>query len=476
MVKKYVLLVLAVLIAVSTFTVVKAETPIAITYQIVQDITTSEGTAEYSMTLANNDNYQHTVLLSGSPSYWLFTFEKDKVILRPYEEKTISLTVRPPKDIRIGSHLLKINAKEKSGAPLGAATIKVNIDSMITPLHVTLDLQKEITPAERVPFSMIVENRDIRTLGDIKVTFSSSLFDMPYEFKVDSLRPLETKTVQGDVIAKAQSPAGVYKIYMKGIAGTRPVSSSNFQVTVLKKPLLDVQKQTESSFLTSTHVATIKNLGNAEFKGSVYSAEFVGLERFFISADPSPATISKTVVEGKNADKYDWDATLAEGASTTITYSVSYIWPFAAAIVLVFLIVLFFHRASRQGLEVDKSIVQSRESKDGPKALRIQLTIKNHSNKNYKNVVLEDVIPTPMRLVEEFNTAEPAVVKQSIGLTKIVWKFDGISAKEELIVMYGLRAGLKVIGKITLPPAKITYLNKDRLVEEKSNSVYVASY
>ncbi len=470
MTKKLLLATLVILALFSVPTLVLAESPISINYQIVQDITSSEGVAEYALTLKNNEPYQYTAFLSGEPSYWRYEFEKEKIVLRPNSEETIYMIVRPPKDVRIGSHSLKISANDKNGVPLGRASIKVNIDTDITPLDVAINLPTEMGPAERIPFSMILENQDIKTLNNIRVTLSSSLFDIVYEFEADTLKPLETKTVNGEILAKPYAEEGKYRILIKGTADGKTVASELFNVNVPSKPYLDVQDSVSQTFLTTTHTSTLKNLGNTKLEDS-HRLTFSGLQRFLITTDPSPSKILLL----KDAKEYEWDINIAEGESVTLTYSISYVWPFVAAVVIVFLVVVF-HAKKQQAVDLEKKITQAKGDEDGPKALKVQLRLKNNRNKTYKNVLLEDFIPGTMRLVEQFGTLKPLVVKREEGTTKLVWKFEKIGPKEERFVTYGLRAAIQIIGKAELQPAKVTFAPKDdTLVSIRSNSIEISS-
>ena len=86
----------------------------------------------------------------------------------------------------------------------------------------------------------------------------------------------------------------------------------------------------------------------------------------------------------------------------------------------------------------------------------VNVSIRNNTNNEMKNVKVEDMIPKPLTLVRDFGTVIPNSLVNRKNGTKLVWKFATLAPKEEMILTYQVKSSMHVIGNLQLPQAKLT--------------------
>ena len=85
----------------------------------------------------------------------------------------------------------------------------------------------------------------------------------------------------------------------------------------------------------------------------------------------------------------------------------------------------------------------------------INILVRNNTNTSVKSVKLTDIVPTPLKLVEDFGTAVPDVIKREDGKVNMFWNLGGFAPQEERLISYKVRSSLSILGRLTIPSAKI---------------------
>lgn len=214
---------------------------------------------------------------------------------------------------------------------------------------------------------------------------------------------------------------------------------------------IKIKEEAVEKFLTSTHIIILKNEGDATAEGE-YKSEFELLASFLVSSTPLSSGIRSTS-DGK---EFYWKYTLLPGDSLEINYTVSYL-PLVFSVAVVIVALMFLMSFYSSGLKIDKRLLIPSKKAHGQKAVKVKLSIKNNTNKEYKNVHVEDYLPTPLHLTEDFGTIEPSIVKKSDEQIRVVWNLPELAPKEERIISYSFKSKMEIIGKIMLPRARIVY-------------------
>ena len=195
------------------------------------------------------------------------------------------------------------------------------------------------------------------------------------------------------------------------------------------------------NFLQQKHIVTLTNVGNTN-AGNSYEIQMSTLDRIFTTSKPVAETSNLQV-----GQQLSWDYELAQGETTTITYLISYIpiLEIALSIVLLFYIVAWYYRQ-------DVGIVKEIESHGN--SLKVKLTARGSSRNMLKSVILEDYVPTPLKLQDNFGSVHPTAVKKESGKVRVVWRIDNLYPGDEKVFTYTMKSSLGLIGDVLLPAAK----------------------
>ncbi len=302
----------------------------------------------------------------------------------------------------------------------------------------------------------ITNNQEFK--DDIYLSAPRSKWHISFE---DYYIPLNAKWVAKTKMRAAppiNTPPGKYAIYVEiksatnstvkdyrylhvFVTSTADLPDPKTELTIIEKEATDSWiKRSYSIFLNNTGETTIEN---------EWTETFTELELYLIASNPEYSGVSDY---GKNK-RVAWAYSLEPGESTTLSYSVSYIPLLAGGLLLVVALILFgvYYSSS---FRLTKSVRVSQEG--GRKSLKTEIIVKNKTGKPQKNVVVEDYIPVPFNLVKKFITIEPDSVSKQKNYIKLTWKFSELAPREERVLSYQIQSKLRVIGKITLPPAVLT--------------------
>ena len=113
--------------------------------------------------------------------------------------------------------------------------------------------------------------------------------------------------------------------------------------------------------------------------------------------------------------------------------------------VLLFYVLAWYYR---QDVSITKEIESHGDS------LKVRVTAKGASRSMLKSVVVEDYVPTPLKLGQKFSPVHPKAIKQEAGKVKLIWRLDNLYPGDERVFTYTMKSSLGVIGDVLLPAAK----------------------
>ena len=119
------------------------------------------------------------------------------------------------------------------------------------------------------------------------------------------------------------------------------------------------------------------------------------------------------------------------------------IWFIVVILIIAYLLLTYY----------GKEIVVSKSVSKSAKSLRVKLSVKNTTNQMLQNVTVTDFVPTPLKVLKEFEMAEPEAIKREHGHVKLVWKLDNLYPNEERVFIYSLKSSLSIFGSLALPQA-----------------------
>lgn len=467
--KKWSLLcILVITLLVSGSSVLAISSPLILDSQVEDAEIKSNETAKYTIYIENTQDTSDTITIDHDFLKWQVTAKPYSLDIPPQTTRKSKVTISPPLDIEEGSYSLTLNFQSKDNPDLAKRhTLVVSITENVgaKPVEASLNFPSGSAPGE-TEFSVNVKNRLGRSLTNLKLLLDSPLLSETYE-KEFGIGGKEEKVVNGKLELPAKSP-GEYELTFLVNQGEKTILSETKRVELLKGGKVDIGKRTEEGFLKSTHKITIENKKNEKVKRELKTV-LGSFEKYFVNSKPKPTATKK--VEG--GEEFFWIYSLEPGESTTITYTISYQGLFA---IIVVLIVIGFaaYLYLREEVKVSKKVLLTK-TKEDKKYIKIMIQIKNNSRKTLRHLKLRDKIKPPLNLIEKFDTLKPSLIKKKKKEIKLTWDIDTLGPKEEKVIAYGTKSKLKVLGKLQLPKAIVSYKKDGKKRKFWSNSPSIRS-
>jgi hypothetical protein len=280
-----------------------------------------------------------------------------------------------------------------------------------------------------------------------------------------SLSPLEEKEIKLALSSSVRDErAGVKKIGFvlayEGPDAKKEENSYVFEKEIMLEEHKDITTEKKEGLIFIGKKVEIKktNKGNAPVD-AIAEVELNAFEKVFASAN----------VKGevkKEAGKYIYQFTLhlEPGQSASVKVSINYAWliiPLLLVLMIIVLILVLSHETV-----VFKKSVKRVKTKTGVFALRVYLTVKNKTRQELKDVAILDYVPLSLKY-HEYGLTIPDKIEEN----KLYWNLESLLPGEEKTVSYICVSKIKYEGGMTLPSAKLKYVDqKNRKVILSSNS------
>jgi len=402
-------------------------------------------TARFVLTITNNQDHADRFLFSSTPSQLgagtLWRFSPQVVDIAAHSSEDVIFDIIPPKDIRVGTYDLDIIVYSASDPNLRATNqVRFYITSEYPHLSASIDLPDQLYPGT-IPVNIIVENTGVDTQENLTAVFESDLFG-GYDIEIGTLRPDETRLVfNQDVDIPTSTEVGRYEVKLTFYKNGEYIDEVKKNIEVLGKGNLAISQDIRRGVLTTKYTITLTNVGN-EIADEEWTVGVPSWKRFLVYASPKEERVD--IAQG--TANFVWPINLAPDESTTIYYEISY-RPLLALILSLLLLAYVLAWYFRKEFSLSKSTARKKGY------LEVKLTIKNNTSEVQHNVVVEDKIPAPLKLVREFGTKTPTAIKKEANAVKLIWKFRHLGPFEEVILTYGIKLRLSVVGLIMLPAA-----------------------
>lgn len=434
-------------------------TDLSLTYKAIKDNVAYNEAAKYTITVTNNQNKEDRICLK-TPDWGTAIFSDYIISLAAKSSGKVQLSITPPADVYIGQYAIEVSARScDTPSVSGSVLLKVNVNSELPHIEPTVDLPQGLRPHEYT-MNVIVKNAGASKVGNLRGVVGSDLF-AEQSFDIGSLDAQQTKVaLQTKVDINPKATIGPHIVYVTIYQDDKIIKKYSKKVDIVSEENIFVQKVLKKGIISKTYIITLENKGNLAVD-DFYIEKIPSWKRLFLSTNPK-ADIDKV---GKES-RITWFYSLAPTEKTSVTYTVSYL---PILIILIILGVVAYGLSGRYTREfvLKKSIVK--EGKD----LKVKVSVKNVSSKQITNVTVSDFIPTPLKLVKEFGTLNPNVIKKEDGAVKVIWKFDVIYPNEERLLVYGLKTALGIVGTASLPAAELRFKKEDKQKAFYSNTVAI---
>jgi|GEM_PF-3143774 len=419
--------------------------------QPINNEITWDGTATYNLIVRNMQTHGDVIRLRPATFQWDIVFDQQGFAVPGNGYEQVSVTVKPPRDVRMGTYLLEVVAISDTTPTLQSSNfLKVIVANELPKVEPEWCIPKQYVPGP-TKCSMIFKNTGSTDVSGITARLHSALLAEAVDIKIGSLAKGEAReiietTLEVPSNAKVGPAVFMMDIYRDG----ELVQTHDYEVEILPNPAVDADVVEESGFLSKKFTVTLTNVGNVH-ASDVYEASVPTWQRLFLYSNKQHDFVTGAVAGTVSAA---WPYNLAREESTTVVYTVSFV-PILALLLALLIVMYSTAWYLKQDLSITKEIVGA------DKSLKVKLTVKNGSQRPKHNVLVIDEVPTPLRLTKDFATAVPKALKKVGGSMQLVWKFDTVWPGEEKILAYGFKSTLPLMGQVVLPSARIKTKTED---------------
>jgi len=419
---------------------------------------------EYNVTLKNEGSQELPISLN-----LLFTgyakITPSSFTLEPGETKVVhvSLTVKPEqKPGKIIVKLLVFSNGESLDSPIPLqGEILESMAAYSNVKILSVEFPKEIDLRNPFSFNMTIDN-------PVKTVNATLEIDADFENDEQIIQHPQTITI----------PEGTNEITVENISFPLSVSSGNHSITIRIRFAEDIftQSTIQTNVLGFSECETKEDV-NVSIFGKTYKATVVNLGNVatICKVDTKISKIEKLLLvsasEGYKIEnnKIKWEVKLEPRTKAVVEFKVNYTPLLIIPFILIAIAIAIWYLTRK--IDVKKELV-SHKRHPSFLDLKIQIKIRNLTNKELKRVKITEPLPAFVKEVRDYGTVPGRVVKK--GKQKVItWEIEKLNPKEERVLSYTIRTSIVVLGNIIFPPTKVEFRDDKMIREEASNALTI---
>lgn len=440
------------------------------TTAVKKDIFVSE-VAEFNFTIQNLRGTSDVYTLSTQDTNWIILDQQVQVAADSSETFTIGIV--PAADVPLGVHAVKLKVKSQRTGEFIEEVVVVNIrpyDPVFGQYRPSVQfgasIDKEVDPTQKVPVEVYMRNRNALDIGEVSLLIDGDIFARNVK---TTIGPLEEKRVEYLFEIDDLQEPGLYSLDVQLQVKNVTIGRSTQSYEVIGYSKITIDREEKSFLFKTTDVITLQNLGNME-KTKQVNLEMAWLKRIFTSSD-----LDYEVVKSTGTTSLQWDVDLEPQEMQKIRVYTNYRIP----IVIIFLIILgvVLYYVFRSPIVLEKEAFVSESTKEGIEKLKIRLFVKNRSAKNIEHIGVHERVPgiAEVEKKKSLGTLEPdKITKREKKGTLMKWSLENLEPYEERIITYEIKSKLKIIGNISLPSTRATFMQRNKERTIYSNKVIVS--
>ncbi len=412
--------------------------------------------AHYDLTIINTDQVDRVFVWSANPVEWLIDTPSSTIV--PADSQvTVPISLRPrPSNFRgAGFYVVPLtvsNSVETINSQL-SVRIKSTQDRDLNykpSVALGASIDSTVNPQELVSVQLQIRNRNILDIDELQVSVNGEHFEGTDSFPLGGL---EERTVEYRYDIDDALEPGSYELVVRLIYEDAVISEVKKFYDVGSFSQIDRESVVSSSLFKKTTITTLMNDGNV-LRQVTTNISIPWYKAPFTSVD----------VEANAYDRQSrgvYNLNIASQETVTITVVNNY----RSIPILIFIIVLIiiFYFQTRSPMVISKQTIVTGRDEEGISEMRVRIFIRNRSPKPYYNVRLIDRAPSIAHVVAKggLGVIEPSkIITTEKRGTIIKWDFENLDPYEERIVTYTIKARLKIIGHLGLPPTRMKFENQ----------------
>lgn len=432
-------------------------TSFGVSVNTINNIVLPNGTGVFNITVSNYGDVQLRMQIFTVDPQWSSKISPGILEVSPDSSASAILELRPHKDISFGTKGMQLFARDLSSGVVYKQGIIISLknpnsdDGQYVPsVKLSVDSSLLIDPRNPLPIAVNLQNRNKLDMKNLTI----KLFIKDLFFKEEVVHLIPDSELTKNFLFKLNplTKAGPQNLVVELFYHNKSVNILTKELNI--KEIKDVQETTDYDGFLFKEVTslTLKNNGNevTDYDAKLKTNFF---ERLFTSKSPNAE-----IVNTDDGTFYQWIVNLKPGESTTIIKTENYRYLILIIFLVLLTIILYYvYRSSVLGL---KEIVALHNNEGGSSAMKIRIFVKNRSSKTLDGVTVIDTIPRIAEYEKKhyLGSMSPTKVVSSGNKNLLKWELDVLEPFEERILVYNIKSKLRIIGKISLPNAKIKYL------------------
>jgi hypothetical protein len=425
--------------------------------------------AIYEVTITNEANFIERFQIYSHSARFVVQVEPkaETVPIDPYASKVFRILVTPKEVVGVGPYGVPIKIESLVTKSIFETSLPINIkDTNATPgLYppnpvISVIIPTKIDPRDSMRVDVQLKNRNPRDLKDVTVTIESPLFAKTYTTTLGGMEEKGNELIFD--LSHLEIP-GKYKLTAKVIFEGKSYAEEVKNFEILRYYAVDNTTRVQKELFKTTTTYDFVNNGNAkeEIEKRVGTTFF---RNFFITEDPAATKMR----EGGKAELV-WTFSLQPTETMSIVTVENYRIPVFVIAVIIVLIIIYF--LVRSPIVCNKD-VHLTPTKEGVSDIKVKILVKNRTSLRLSNIRVIDRIPGIAELVhsEKVGTLNPTKVIRD-SKRGIIVRFDlhQLDPFEERIITYNIKSKLKIIGGLSLDPAKVKF-ETSKGIERKTYS------
>ncbi|MDD5331984.1 MAG: hypothetical protein PHE43_04165 [Candidatus Nanoarchaeia archaeon] len=340
----------------------------------------------------------------------------------------------------------------------GTEEVQVKVYEPEKIVSINTDFPDEIIAKRNFKFNLELEPNVNLVLEDVRIELGGNLFEeKDFDANLMYKNPLEKEII---LDINPNTPKGIYTVEIKAYYKGNLRGFYSKLVEVVQNPYVKEDTFRESGFLYDKTNFIKINEGNVEEQeGFYYEADWFTKIFTIYSIKPTE----------KDSKGYSWEFGLEPGEKYEVEVKTDYRGACITILVLILLGVLGIYFFGKK-VAIRKEIFRVR-NEGGISELKVLLHIKNRGP-DLKDVEILDYLPRLLKPIRgDYATLAPErIQKGNVGI-KINWRLDKLRKHEERIITYRVEPAFKVVGRLVLPEAAVTYKFRNKHIKVKSKKI-----
>lgn len=415
-------------------------------------------TASFNVSIINSGDANLRLQIYTVDPQWSSKVTPQLLEIKPYSQSTALLTLRPHADIPFGTRGMQLFARELNSGVIIKQGITVRLSNpdlyegeYVPSIQLDVNSPLEVDPREPFTIDVNLRNRNKLDMQDLKVVVTAN--GLSSDEELINLPPIGEVTQEFLFDLDPLTIAGKHNLIVELFFRNNSVNKVTRSLSISEIKEITQNIDFDSFMFKKVTTITLENIGNAVAEKEV-SLDTNLFKRIFSSKSQDPE-----VVKTATGTKYSWTVELEPNSTKVIVRTENY-----RSIIIILLLAIIgaiLYYVYRSPILSLKEIV-ALHSDAGTSELKVRVFVKNRSAKVLDGVTVIDTIPKIAEYEKKhyLGSLAPTKVVSSGNKTLLKWELDVLEPFEERILVYNVKSKLKIIGRISLPNAKIKYLTK----------------